>query len=112
MIAAARPRLRRPVSGEASLDLNLAILDWLKKTIKFSGEVSLTDHYQKEYPPDVTDRRNSILPKNFQNQPMGFQYTQVFEDRIGFINNLCILDLLFNCGPEAKTLLRDNILTI
>lgn len=93
------------------LDLNLAIQDWLKKTLKFSGEVSLTDHYQKEYPPDVTDRRNTILPKNFQDQPMGWQYTQVFEDRIGFQPNLSILDLLFCSGPDIKDQLKENKLT-
>ena len=94
------------------LDQNLKILDWLKKVLKLTGSISKTDEYLKNYPAGVVDLRNRFLPKNQMTEPMGFRYTQVFEDRIGFINNLCILDLLFNCGPEAKTLLRDNILTI
>lgn len=93
------------------LDRNLAILEWLQKTLKFTGEISLTDIYLKLYPPEVTDRRNVFLPKNFQDSPMSFRYTQVFEDRLGFVPNLCILDLLFCCGPEAKFLLEANKLT-
>ena len=90
------------------LDLNLAILDWLKKVIKLPGQVSLTAHYQKEYPTDVTDRRNAILPKNFQDQPQNLQYTQVFEDRIGFQPNLSILDFLFCSGPDITEQFREN----
>ncbi len=94
------------------LDLNLAILEWLKKVMKFPGTISLTETYLKEYPSGIADRRNTILPKNFQAWPMPFRYTQVFEDRVGFLPNLSILDLLFCCGPEARTLLEGNILTI
>ena len=31
---------------------------------------------------------------------------QVFQDRIGFIPNLSILDLLFNTGPQAADILN------
>lgn len=33
------------------------------------------------------------------------KYTQVFEDRLEFIPNLSIIDLLMCCGPQAKNLL-------
>ena len=39
---------------------------------------------------------------------MPFTYGQVFEERLGFLPNLSILDLLFCCGPNAKVLLKDN----
>ena len=90
------------------LDINLKILDWLKKVLKFNPTFCLTDDYRKNYPIEVLDMRNQFLPKNYQNQPPGFSYTQVFEDRIGFIANLSILDLLFCYGPAAKSLLIDN----
>jgi hypothetical protein len=35
-------------------------------------------------------------------------YPQVFEDRIGFVPNCSILDLLFNKGPEASYLLATS----
>ena len=93
------------------LDLNLATLDWLKKVLKFTGQVSLTQGYEKTYPEKLADLRNRFLPKNRLEQKTGFRYTQVFEDRIGFQSNLSILDLLFCCGPEAKKLLEDNKLS-
>jgi len=33
------------------------------------------------------------------------QYSQVFEDRSGFLPNMSIVDLLFNQGPQAKNYL-------
>jgi hypothetical protein len=33
-------------------------------------------------------------------------YEQLFMDGLGFIPNLSVLDLLFNCGPESGNLLR------
>ena len=38
-------------------------------------------------------------------------YMQVFQEKHGFINNLSILDLLFNEGPNAKTYLKTQDLT-
>ena len=94
------------------LDLNLKILDWLKKLLKLQATISLTDDYRKIYSNDIIDMRNHFLPKNLQIHHLGFHYTQVFEDRNGFIPNLSILDLLFCCGPDANSLLIDNKSTI
>lgn len=90
------------------LDMNMRILEWVKSTLKFPGKLVLTEEYQKTYPPDTIDLRNTMLPKNYQVSETGLRYTQVFEDRIGFVPNLCILDLLFCCGPNAKTILKDG----
>jgi len=92
-------------------DMNLSILEWLKTVLKIPATISLTDTYQKTVPENILDLRNYSLPKNYQQEPVGFRYTQVFEDRIGFMPNLSILDLLFCSGPAAKSLLKDNILT-
>jgi hypothetical protein len=52
--------------------------------------------------------RNRFTPKDPGGGMEPVRYTQVFEDRIGFVPNLGILDLLFCCGPNAKTLLKDS----
>jgi hypothetical protein len=45
-------------------------------------------------------------PKNYDQFPDPVKYLQVFEDKTGFLPNLSILDLLFNCGgKQAKELL-------
>ncbi|MDB5193332.1 MAG: WbqC family protein [Segetibacter sp.] len=50
--------------------------------------------------------KDLILPKNFQDQAdWKPKYSQVFEEKNGFQQNLSILDLLFNEGPNAANLL-------
>lgn len=93
------------------LDQNLLILDWLKKALKFEGEIMSTGAYLQNYPEGTVDLRDHFLPKNSREGAPGLQYTQVFEDRIGFIPNLSILDLLFCTGPGAINLLKNNKLT-
>lgn len=85
------------------LDLNLKILEWLKKALKSTSAVSVTETYQKLYPESVTDLRNNILPKNYLEGYDDDKYVQVFEDRIGFQPNLCVLDKLF-CGGAGSIL--------
>ena len=34
------------------------------------------------------------------------RYHQTFEDKNGFINDLCVLDLIFNYGPNAIDYLK------
>ena len=88
------------------LDMNMRILEWLQMILKFPAQLSLTQEYRKEYPPEIADLRNSILPKNYLAAATDIRYTQVFEDRLGFVPNLCILDLLFCCGPNSASLLN------
>lgn len=90
------------------LDLNLEIFEWLKKVLGNQSTLSLTEQFLKEYPPQIADLRNYFLPKNYRKMTMPFTYGQVFEERLGFLPNLSILDLLFCCGPNAKVLLKDN----
>ena len=43
---------------------------------------------------------DSIKPNNFQIEGKQFQYQQVFDDSIGFIQNTCIIDALFAMGGK------------
>ena len=62
----------------------------------------------------ITDLRNCIHPKVNQRgtdkEFVPLPYTQVFSDKWGFKANLSILDLLFNCGLEAKKYFCNTLL--
>jgi hypothetical protein len=81
--------------------------------------VTLSDRWEKVYADKgVVDRRGKILPKSREEGTREegtmevpgsggirgggeLRYRQVFEERIGFIPNLSILDLLFCEGKNA-----------
>jgi len=80
------------------------LLDIDNSKIRFTEEyVSNTDGY--------IDFRNSINPKIHVNINWfnSIQYYQVFEKKYGFIENLSILDLLFNMGNESQIILGKSI---
>jgi len=86
------------------------LLDFLLKTQELSFEMLQLDiDYQKtkehlpEYPKGK-DFRFLENPKLKEDFPVK-KYTQVFEIKHGYIPNLSILDLLFNEGPNAISLL-------
>jgi len=58
---------------------------------------------------DIVFNRDPWLPKNFQSAPIPIKYYQVFEEQIGFIPNLSIIDLLFCIGgKQAQALLKSS----
>lgn len=96
-------------------DLDLKIFTWLKGVLKFPAEINVVDGAAgAPVKTKAADLRDRWLPKNFQGDFSGneksppLEYFQVFKNRIGFQPNLSILDLLFNEGPNAADLLRDN----
>jgi WbqC-like protein family len=103
------------------LDWNLVCFEWTQGLLGISIPVSLTESYEKEYVPDrVTDWRGKMLPKHLAGGTTGLRgagstedggarpYRQVFEERIGFIPNLSVLDLLFCEGKQAIRYLRSS----
>lgn len=74
-------------------------------------------HPQVEYTasymdiPNAEDCRMLISPKGCQEDTMFSPkpYFQVFAERLGFIPNLSIIDLLFNMGPEGIFTLMNSI---
>ena len=48
----------------------------------------------------VIDNRYKITPANYHQFPVK-KYPQVFEEKLGFLPNLSIIDLLFCCGKHA-----------
>ena len=85
---------------EYLLDWNIACLEWVNKQIGIAVPVTFTSEYQKEITTSgIIDARESVLPMPATTgEPL---YTQVFQERIGFIPNLSILDLLFCEGKQS-----------
>lgn len=84
---------------------NLQCLNWVFKKLKLGTPIIIDEK------TDENDSSrfavDSLLPSNYDTECFSpfLRYTQVFEDIIGFKPNLSILDLLFNAGPQTKTLL-------
>lgn len=58
-------------------------------------------------PEQFLDWRNKLLPKSIDQEfPEPIRYRQVFEDRIGFLPHLSILDLLFCEGRRTVEILE------
>ncbi|RRJ90648.1 hypothetical protein EG240_08125 [Paenimyroides tangerinum] len=77
------------------MDLNLETHQLVTDSLGIKLPFETTDEYHKQV-TNLVDLRPLIDGKKDTNQ---FEpYTQVFEEKYGFINNLSILDLLFNEG--------------
>ena len=67
-------------------------------------ELEYSKAFEKS-PKNVADLRFDISPKKDTPFDQFPHYIQVFGERHGFIQNLSIIDLLFNLGPETKNYL-------
>jgi len=74
------------------LDFNEKALRWIMNKLEIEREVQFTTDFLREYP---LDHRTQDLT-HFDGE-----YLQVFQEKLGFVNGLSILDLLFNLGPSA-----------
>ena len=92
-------------------DLNLHIMFTLLDLLELNIEIIETTDYQDILPEGKPDYRELIHPKRpWEEDPQfrPWQYTQNFSDRHGFQANLSIIDLIFQCGPEAVNVLRES----
>lgn len=71
-----------------------------------------TTSFQSSFAPNEDDFRERIHPKkNYKEEDPDFivrPYYQVFQERLGFLPNLSIVDLLFNMGPESLLVLQKS----
>jgi hypothetical protein len=81
--------------------VNIDVDPVLSKKYIFTGDASI-----------IHDFRELIHPKKDIKDDDSFRsvtYQQVFSGKCGFMQNLSILDLLFNLGPETVTILKNSI---
>ena len=87
------------------VDFNMELLNIFLKLLDLDIELSYTDSYEKEI-KNKLDQRSLIHPKMGTSQYYNEnKYIQVFEEKMGFIPNLSIYDLVFNEGPAAVNIL-------
>ena len=86
------------------LDLNMNTIKMVSEWL----EVDLNNDFSKKYVEDYNtkfDLRNLIEHKN-KTKKLIPNYTQVFSNKNGFINDLSIIDLIFNEGPNSLRFLK------
>jgi hypothetical protein len=96
---------------EFLFDFNLKITEKLIEILELNTVVKLTNDFEN-IPENCLNFREKISPKihrttedsSFKTQ----SYTQVFSDKFGFVHGLSVLDLLFNEGPSAHSILIDS----
>ena len=86
-------------------DFNLRSIDVLFDMLQINLEYDFTKGYSEQY-SDILDYRNNYekLNSSFKIK----EYTQVFESKHGYIENLSALDLIFNEGPNAINFLKTS----
>lgn len=87
------------------MDLNFEILDIVNECLGTSISFDKTEEYFHE----VENMKDYRFLTNGKKDTSEFDaYTQVFNDKHGYLNNLSILDLLFNEGRYALDYLKEQ----
>lgn len=82
---------------EFLFEFNMAMFKTTLSALKLSKPFNLTDVYENP----AVDKNDFRISK----QVSDIKYYQVFEQRNGFIPNLCALDLIFNEGNRSKEII-------
>lgn len=81
----------------------LATQHWIQHQLKANWLIESTTEGPAAF--SVTKWVDPFKPNNFQTAPQNILYHQVFDATTGFLNNLCILDLLFAMGGRQANVL-------
>ena len=101
-----RPFYEKPFSF--LMDFNEQLVALICELIDMQPKIERTTDYVAMR--EDADFRDSISPKRDWQADKEFKvvpYYQVFQQKLGFLPNLSIVDLLFNMGPESLLVLRD-----
>ncbi|MFT5255085.1 MAG: hypothetical protein ACI9RL_000424 [Candidatus Paceibacteria bacterium] len=99
------PLFKNPVIGLQ--DFNIKIVETIAEIIGLEAEIQKTNSYQKE--TSLQDLRHLVNSKKEPHHDFT-RYHQVFESNHGHLENLSIIDLLFNEGPNTLYYLESQSL--
>ena len=84
------------------MEFNIACLESLMTCMQHELDFSWTTRFEKDYSDtNILDARQFIQRKSIKINFNLDGYTQVFQNKHGFLKNLSVLDLLFNEGPNT-----------
>ena len=87
------------------VDLNYSSIRLIFEILEKELNCNFTNEYLEKY-VDLTDYRSLLTEKNF-NEKVNFKnYTQVFQEKNGFIENLSSIDLIFNKGLDFEDFIK------
>lgn len=95
------------------VDFNEDFLYTICDLLNLKPDVIKTEAYADAIALGAEDFRETIRPKISHSIDKTFrsvEYYQVFRQKHGFLENLSIIDLLFNMGPESRLVLRDCVI--
>lgn len=94
-------------------DLNEQLRELICSLIGIEKKINYTTEYLKREEIDGSDFREIIHPKRdykeLDKEFIANPYYQTFQDKWGFRDNLSVIDLLFNMGPESILVLKNSI---
>lgn len=90
--------------SEWLMDYNFQCIDLIQQCLDVDFGYKTSTTFEKEVEDDFRPLINVKNHEHIQTNP----YIQVFENKHGFINNLSILDVLFNLGPETHSYLLNH----
>ena len=93
------------------MDLNFEAMQIVAKCMRMKLDFETTTEYFREVDTSAILDYRSLADGKKDNSKLE-PYTQVFQDKYGFLNNLSILDLVFNEGRYAMDYLKNQKLIL
>lgn len=89
-------------------ELNLALIQYIMRLLHLENYICKLSEITHN--DEVLDLRFAIHPKAKYNKPdadfQEIEHWQVFQEKLDFIAGLSIIDLIFNYGPESRSILE------